>query len=68
MAKSGGPTWDVELGRRDSLTASKAAANKGIPAPTSGVKTLVDRFQQLGLSPRDMVALSGQTTVINAIF
>lgn len=47
------------MGRRDSLTASKSAANKNIPGPNSDVRALVDRFNRLGLSPRDMVALSG---------
>ncbi|XP_078447496.1 peroxidase 40-like [Wolffia australiana] len=59
VALSGGPTWQVELGRMDSLTASRSTANKVIPGPTSNVKTLVDRFNAFGFSPRDLVALSG---------
>ncbi|MQL93087.1 hypothetical protein Taro_025720, partial [Colocasia esculenta] len=64
--QSGGPTWEVELGRKDSLTASKSEANNNIPSPNSDVKTLVDRFNNVGLSQRDMVALAGGHTIGNA--
>ncbi|KAJ3672890.1 hypothetical protein LUZ60_006264 [Juncus effusus] len=60
---SGGPTWQVELGRRDSRTASLQTANKNLPAPTSDVSTLITKFQNLGLSTQDMVALSGAHTI-----
>ncbi|KAG6594022.1 Peroxidase 40 [Cucurbita argyrosperma subsp. argyrosperma] len=60
---SGGPVWKVEFGRGDSLSASKTAAQNNIPAPNSTVATLVSKFQNLGLSLRDMVALSGAHTL-----
>ncbi|XP_077222696.1 peroxidase superfamily protein [Tasmannia lanceolata] len=60
---SGGPTWEVPMGRRDSLTASKAAANNNIPAPNSDVATLISKFQNVGLSQKDMVTLSGAHTI-----
>lgn len=47
------------MGRRDSLSASKTAANNNIPGPNSTVPMLVAKFQNLGLGLRDMVALSG---------
>lgn len=57
----GGPSWDVKLGRRDSKTASLAAANSGvIPPPTSTLSNLINRFQAKGFSAKDMVALSGK--------
>jgi peroxidase len=59
--QSGGPTWQVEMGRKDSLTASLIAANNSIPAPTSDVATLTKMFQNVGLSQKDMVALSGNS-------
>ncbi|KAG6433535.1 hypothetical protein SASPL_105149 [Salvia splendens] len=60
----GGPTWDVKLGRRDSKTASLAAANSGvIPPPSSTLNNLINRFQNLGLSTKDMVVLSGSHTI-----
>ncbi|CAJ1971081.1 unnamed protein product [Sphenostylis stenocarpa] len=54
----GGPTWDVKLGRRDSKAASQSAANNGIPRPTSNLNQLISRFNSLGLSTKDLVALS----------
>ncbi|KAI6670214.1 hypothetical protein NL676_005099 [Syzygium grande] len=59
----GGPSWNVKLGRRDARTASRAAANNGIPPPTSNLNNLISFFQNVGLSTRDMVALSGSHTI-----
>ncbi|KAF3433302.1 hypothetical protein FNV43_RR24404 [Rhamnella rubrinervis] len=63
VVRLGGPSWDVKLGRRDSRTASQSAANNGIPPPTSNLNTLISRFSSLGLSTRDLVALSGSHTI-----
>ncbi|XP_010440182.1 PREDICTED: peroxidase 40-like [Camelina sativa] len=60
---SGGPSWEVEVGRKDSRTASKPAATTGLPSPNSTVPTLISIFQKLGLSQTDMVALSGGHTL-----
>ncbi|XP_010267940.1 PREDICTED: peroxidase 40 [Nelumbo nucifera] len=60
---SGGPGWEAQTGRRDSLSASKSAANNNIPGPNSDVTTLVTKFNNVGLSLRDMVALSGAHTI-----
>ncbi|KAI3858343.1 hypothetical protein MKX03_024667 [Papaver bracteatum] len=60
---SGGPGWDVLMGRRDSLSASKTDANNNIPAPNSDLKTLITKFQSVGLDYTDMVALSGAHTI-----
>ncbi|XP_076929258.1 peroxidase 4-like [Bidens hawaiensis] len=60
----GGPEWTVKLGRRDSKSASFSAANSGvIPPPTSTLNNLINRFQAVGLSAKDMVALSGSHTI-----
>ncbi|CAL5190213.1 unnamed protein product [Lathyrus oleraceus] len=59
----GGPSWDVKLGRRDARTASQSAANNGIPAPTSSLNQLISRYNALGLSAKDLVALSGGHTI-----
>ncbi|XP_076957234.1 peroxidase 4-like [Bidens hawaiensis] len=60
----GGPEWTVKLGRRDSKSASFSAANSGvIPPPTSTLSNLINRFQAVGLSAKDMVALSGSHTI-----
>jgi peroxidase len=49
----------VQLGRRDSLTASKAAADNSLPPPTSNISTLISKFQDVGLTEKDLVTLSG---------
>ncbi|KAK5840634.1 hypothetical protein PVK06_009537 [Gossypium arboreum] len=56
---SGGPSWEVEMGRKDSLGASKEAATNNIPGPNSTVPLLVAKFQNVGLSFNDMIVLSG---------
>ncbi|CAN1262906.1 Peroxidase 4 [Linum perenne] len=61
---AGGESWEVKLGRRDSKTASLDAANSGVlPAPTSSLNELIKRFQDQGLSAKDMVVLSGSHTI-----
>ncbi|KAE8647015.1 peroxidase 4 [Cucumis sativus] len=59
----GGPSWKVKLGRRDSKTASFSDVTGAIPPPTSTLDTLINRFNTKGLSPRDLVALSGAHTI-----
>ena len=55
----GGPSWTVNLGRRDSTTASKSEATSDLPLFTDDLDTLISRFQKKGLTARDMVTLSG---------
>ncbi|KAF3779562.1 Peroxidase 2 [Nymphaea thermarum] len=59
----GGPSWPVQLGRRDSTTASKDAADTNLPSPFSSLATLISSFQRKGLNARDLVALSGAHTI-----
>lgn len=59
VLQSGGPTWEMQMGRKDSITASKGAANSNIPGPNSTVDMLVAKFESAGLTLKDMVALSG---------
>ncbi|KAH7285479.1 hypothetical protein KP509_33G030100 [Ceratopteris richardii] len=60
---SGGPSWNVLLGRRDSLTASYSLANSNLPAPSEDVDSLISKFQAQGLSVSDLVTLSGAHTI-----
>ncbi|CAM8935916.1 unnamed protein product [Rhodiola kirilowii] len=60
---SGGPVWELPLGRKDSLTANINAANTQIPAPNSTLQTLISKFSQKGLDEQDLVALSGGHTI-----
>nr|KYP48402.1 Cationic peroxidase 1 [Cajanus cajan] len=55
----GGSTWDVKLGRRDSTTASREAADANIPAPNFNLSQLITNFKNHGLDEKDLVVLSG---------
>ncbi|XP_020241450.1 cationic peroxidase 1-like [Asparagus officinalis] len=59
----GGPSWSVQLGRRDATTASFSAANNDIPSPTTDLSPLISAFSKKGLSTTDMIALSGAHTI-----
>ncbi|KAF8042076.1 hypothetical protein BT93_A0622 [Corymbia citriodora subsp. variegata] len=59
----GGPSWKVQLGRRDSTTASRTTANSDIPAPNMDLPALVSNFERQGLKVKDLVALSGAHTI-----
>ncbi|KAK2369877.1 peroxidase P7 [Trifolium repens] len=59
----GGPTWTVPVGRRDARTASQSDALNQIPRPSSNLKTLIKQFQDHGLTPTDLTALSGAHTI-----
>ncbi|KAK7246129.1 hypothetical protein RIF29_40988 [Crotalaria pallida] len=60
---SGGPDWQVPLGRRDSLTANQTLANQNLPAPTFNLTQLKSAFSNQGLNTTDLVALSGAHTI-----
>ncbi|XP_059669817.1 peroxidase 2-like [Cornus florida] len=59
----GGPTWKVQLGRRDSTTANRTAADNDIPAPSMDLPALINNFKKQGLDVKDLVALSGGHTL-----
>ncbi|KAI3930205.1 hypothetical protein MKX01_031473 [Papaver californicum] len=59
----GGPSWAVELGRKDSLRASFNGANQFIPTPNSSLDALISNFAAQGLDTGDLVALSGSHTI-----
>lgn len=63
VALLGGPTWEVQLGRRDSRGANRTAAEYGLPAPNSTLAELIGLFRHHGLDARDMAALSGAHTI-----
>lgn len=60
---SGGPSWSIQLGRRDSTTANATLPNTAIPAPTDNLSFIITKFQNVGLSLTDVVALSGAHTI-----
>ncbi|KAL3653416.1 Peroxidase 52 [Castilleja foliolosa] len=55
----GGPHWRVKFGRKDARTASLDDANKGIPLSNWALDQRTNRFNALGLSTNELVALAG---------
>ncbi|KAF9612079.1 hypothetical protein IFM89_037998 [Coptis chinensis] len=60
---SGGPNWEVKLGRKDSLTASQEDSDNVMPSPRANATFLVDLFSRFNLSIKDLVALSGSHSI-----
>ncbi|KAM6564648.1 hypothetical protein CsatB_024646 [Cannabis sativa] len=63
---SGGPNWEVPLGRRDARGASLSGSNNDIPAPNNTFQTILTKFKRQGLDLVDLVALSGSHTIGDA--
>ncbi|XP_031095499.1 peroxidase 72-like [Ipomoea triloba] len=63
---SGGPFWEVPLGRKDSRSASLSGSNNNIPAPNNTFQTILTKFKRQGLDLVDLVALSGSHTIGNS--
>jgi len=59
LLQTGGPDWEVELGRLDILTSSQEDSDNIMPSATSNATTLIDLFQRFNLTVKDLVALSG---------
>uniref|UniRef100_A0A1J3CWZ3 Peroxidase n=1 Tax=Noccaea caerulescens TaxID=107243 RepID=A0A1J3CWZ3_NOCCA len=60
---SGGPGFNVELGRRDGLVSQSSRVDGKLPGPELDVTGLVDMFASNDLSMTDMIALSGAHTI-----
>ncbi|XP_075636637.1 cationic peroxidase 1-like [Castanea sativa] len=54
-------SWPVDLGRRDSTTASSAVVYSNIPNPTLDLSGLINAFSNKGFTASEMVALSGRS-------
>lgn len=65
FVQSGGPYYDVLLGRRDGLVANQSGADNGLPSPFEPIKSIIQKFNDVGLDTTDVVVLSGSTLVIN---
>ncbi|RXH85283.1 hypothetical protein DVH24_042051 [Malus domestica] len=61
VSENGGPTWEVQLGRRDSRTANRAGTT-AIPGFNESLDQLSQKFRDAGLDSTDLVALSGAHT------
>ncbi|KAH7365017.1 hypothetical protein KP509_18G004200 [Ceratopteris richardii] len=60
---SGGPTWEVPLGRLDGLVSSASNVAAALPIASFNVQQLASNFGALGLTLLDLVVLSGAHTV-----
>lgn len=63
VALTGGPSYSVELGRRDGRISTKASVQRKLPHPTFNLDQLNTMFASNGLSQTDMIALSGAHTL-----
>jgi peroxidase len=61
--QSGGPFFEVPLGRRDGFSPASSDQVGTLPAPFFDVPTLLDSFKNRSLDTADLVALSGAHTV-----
>nr|AFU51540.1 anionic peroxidase [Capsicum annuum] len=62
VALVGGPSWQVLLGRRDSLNANRSGVTPDIPSPFESLDVMIPQFTRKGLGLTDLVALSGAHT------
>ncbi|KAD2805900.1 hypothetical protein E3N88_39277 [Mikania micrantha] len=60
---SGGPNWELPLGRRDAMQASLSEANNNLPPPNSTIQNLITLFRRQGLDEVDLVSLSGAHSI-----
>ncbi|KAL5974030.1 Peroxidase 16 [Asimina triloba] len=63
IALVGGPSYAVELGRRDGRISTRPSVRNHLPKPTFNLDQLNAMFNSNGLSQTDMIALSGAHTV-----
>ncbi|EXB93489.1 Peroxidase 15 [Morus notabilis] len=62
---SGGPSWRVRVGRRDSRIANRSGANTAIPVGFDTLDVLKSKFSAVGLDPTiDLVSLSGNHEIL----
>lgn len=60
---TGGPSFNVELGRRDGLRSKALDVPGNLPEPTFNLDQLVSMFAKHNLTQTDMIALSGAHTI-----
>eukprot|EP01018_Ginkgo_biloba_P007361 Gb_00476 [translate_table: standard] len=60
---AGGPSYSVELGRRDGLISKSSRVEGNLPKIGFNLDQLTSLFKSKGLSQNDMIALSGVHTI-----
>lgn len=61
--QTGGPSFNVELGRRDGLRSKDSDVSGNLPEPDFNFNQLLTMFTKRGLTQTDLVALSGAHTL-----
>lgn len=61
VVQSGGPFYEVELGRLDGLSSSARSVAGKLPNPNHSMNQLIAIFRAHGLTMSHLVALSGDT-------
>lgn len=59
----GGPSYEVLLGRKDSLVSKSSAVEGNVPRANQTVDEMIKLFAAKGFSVQEMVALSGGRTI-----
>jgi len=60
LSQLGGQKWEVQVGRRDSTTASLDEANSDLPAPFLDLSGLITAFAKKNFTTQELVTLSGK--------
>ncbi|GMH15802.1 hypothetical protein Nepgr_017643 [Nepenthes gracilis] len=63
VVATGGASWNVETGRRDGTVSNITEALQNLIPPFTNITGLKERFQQKGLSVKDLIVLSGGHTI-----
>ncbi|XP_004498581.1 peroxidase 45-like [Cicer arietinum] len=63
IALTGGPSYEVELGRLDGRISTKASVTNHLPHPEYKLAKLTKMFASHGLTLTDLIALSGAHTI-----
>ncbi|BAF10552.1 Os02g0833900 [Oryza sativa Japonica Group] len=63
VAMSGGPSWQVPVGRRDGRVSLASETTTALPGPTASFDQLKQAFHGRGMSTKDLVVLSGGHTL-----
>ncbi|GAB4826673.1 Peroxidase 56 [Ancistrocladus abbreviatus] len=63
VVEIGGPSWNVETGRRDGTVSNSFEALANLPPPAANIAILKASFAAKGLSVKDIVVLSGAHTI-----
>lgn len=64
VVQSGGPYYNVLLGRKDGLVANQSGANNGLPSPFEPIDSIIQKFSAVDLNTTDVVVLSGNINLV----